>query len=265
MGESPPGTSQRFSEGYGDFQLVSSDSIVFHFPKFLLSHCSPVFRDMFAVGTQTDKPLILSESALTIDALLRFLDPEQPLAPLNPNTIVSLLEAASKYDIPRVFSWWETEMETRIQAPLVSLALGLCYRRKHAVRLALRELTRVNVYELKVTSGLSRLPIACYLSWDIFECVTELRRRRALELKNALRSSIDAWIKSKPKSQSPAGDLTKLYQEIDANPSLIHALYYTETLLGLVLSETVRFRMQRDFTQVEAAFPELPEWTRTWE
>ncbi|CAG8765690.1 92_t:CDS:2, partial [Acaulospora colombiana] len=40
-----PSHSKEFPEGYGDFVFKSSDGVIFHFPRFLLAHVSPVFKD----------------------------------------------------------------------------------------------------------------------------------------------------------------------------------------------------------------------------
>jgi hypothetical protein len=47
--------SKEFPEGYGDFEFKSKDGVIFHFPRFLLSHVSPVFKDMFQLGDGAPK------------------------------------------------------------------------------------------------------------------------------------------------------------------------------------------------------------------
>jgi hypothetical protein len=109
--------SKTFCEGYGNFTIESSDGILFHLSHFLLAYASPVFQDMLDIGTrpknadmgnQTQKVKV-TESSVTIDLLLRYIDPKQVPMSLNEDTIGDLLEAARKYQIPSIMAWFESE------------------------------------------------------------------------------------------------------------------------------------------------------------
>ncbi|KAG8797703.1 hypothetical protein FRC16_008598 [Serendipita sp. 398] len=146
--------SAEFPKNYGDFRLVSSDGVVFSFPRFLLSHMSPVFKDMLEIGTADsmgrDAELRLAEDSTTLDQLLRFLDPAKRPLPIDISTVDRLLESAQKYQIERVFEYWEEQMTVRdasmkvveIRCPMVTLSLATRFHRRHMLKLALRELIR---------------------------------------------------------------------------------------------------------------------------
>jgi hypothetical protein len=51
--------SEAFGEGYGDFIIESSDGIFFHVSSFLLGYISPVFRDMFSLGSEKHEGIYL--------------------------------------------------------------------------------------------------------------------------------------------------------------------------------------------------------------
>jgi hypothetical protein len=110
--------SETFHEGYGDFAIKSSDGVIFHMPSFLLSYMSPVFKDMFALGpprgnhdqTQPQQePVCLTEDSKTLDLLFRHIDPKQTPQPLDEHTIPNLLEAANKYQVSFVMTWFDKE------------------------------------------------------------------------------------------------------------------------------------------------------------
>jgi hypothetical protein len=62
--------SNHFPPGYGDFNIQSSDRVVFSFPSGVLSHASPVFKDMFAFGDPSTRnnqtPLVVTEDVVII-------------------------------------------------------------------------------------------------------------------------------------------------------------------------------------------------------
>ncbi|KAG8776076.1 hypothetical protein FRC16_004634, partial [Serendipita sp. 398] len=97
--------SPEFPENYGDFRLISSDRVVFSFPRFLLAHVSPVFKDMLEIGTEypmgQQAELRLAENFTTLDQLLRLLDPTKRPLPIHIDTIEGLLESAQKYQVER--------------------------------------------------------------------------------------------------------------------------------------------------------------------
>ncbi|KAG8797702.1 hypothetical protein FRC16_008597 [Serendipita sp. 398] len=107
--------SPDFPENYGDFRLISSDGVTFSFPRFLLAHVSPVFKDMLEIGTGNpmgqQAELRLAENFTTLDQLLRLLDPTKKPLPIHIDTIEGLLESAQKYQVERVFEYWEEQMK----------------------------------------------------------------------------------------------------------------------------------------------------------
>lgn len=90
-------TSERFPEGYGDFVLQSSDGVQFHVPKYIMSHSSPVFKDMFSLcepGENSTDPLPLPHESTTLDLFLCHIDPCQSKPQFNIDNVANLLEMA---------------------------------------------------------------------------------------------------------------------------------------------------------------------------
>ncbi|CAG8513848.1 12920_t:CDS:2, partial [Acaulospora colombiana] len=91
MAAVPVECSSEFPPGYGDFNIQSSDNVVFSFPRGVLSHALPMFKDMFAFGdaetSENQIPLIISENATTINQLLLYLDPLKDPAELTAETV----------------------------------------------------------------------------------------------------------------------------------------------------------------------------------
>src|SRR4051794_16726640 len=83
--------SENFPPGYGDLQIETCDNIIFHFPRFLLSHASPVFKDMFEIGPdkkpEQETPLIVSEDSQAIDLLLLYIDPAKASPEFDAQTV----------------------------------------------------------------------------------------------------------------------------------------------------------------------------------
>ncbi|KAG8851291.1 hypothetical protein FRC20_001787 [Serendipita sp. 405] len=144
--------SQNFPANYGDFRFISSDGVIFNFPRFLLSHVSPVFKDKLErrnKNTSPESELRVTEDSFTLDQFLRFFDPNKKKLPLDMETMVRLLEAAGKYRVEQGFEYWEENMNIRhpqqvgsIQQPMLCLALGSRFERQLATRLALRDLVK---------------------------------------------------------------------------------------------------------------------------
>ncbi|KIM31520.1 hypothetical protein M408DRAFT_327706, partial [Serendipita vermifera MAFF 305830] len=111
--------STMFPPDYGDFALQCSDGVVCHFPRYLLGYMSGFFRDMFELprgddaGPQTVAPLQLTEPSKTIELLLEHMDPKSQRPEIDPDTIVKLLEAAQKYQVPTVFQWYEKQSRVK--------------------------------------------------------------------------------------------------------------------------------------------------------
>jgi hypothetical protein len=109
QGSAPPiRTSPDFPPGYGDFEILSSDNIIFSFPSGVLAHVSPVFKDMFTIeykGTPREQETLkVTEDAATIRLLLLFNDPLREPLNVMKDTAVPFLEMAMKYQVSRMLS-----------------------------------------------------------------------------------------------------------------------------------------------------------------
>ncbi|PVF96037.1 hypothetical protein CPB86DRAFT_737705 [Serendipita vermifera] len=175
-----PIVSSEFPEDYGDAKLKSSDGVLFHFPSFLLSYVSPVFGDMYQLGesAKNEEILSLTESYATLECLLRHIDPLKDTPPLDWNRVEGLLAAAEKYQITSVFRWFEREAALALTAgrapdlpnPVFCLALATRYDLNTTARLALRQLIKCPVSEIRMTP---------YLDGRLFEHLLRLRTARA--------------------------------------------------------------------------------------
>ncbi|KAG8794189.1 hypothetical protein FRC17_008327, partial [Serendipita sp. 399] len=160
--------SQEFPPGYGDFQLISSDLVVFHYNRWLLAYVSPVFRDMFAVagseasGTQELK---LTEDAATLTLLLQFIDPKKPSPKANFDNITQMLEAGRKYQLENTAEWarnWIAENPSARKDEMNSfsvsraaqlLDVGTIYDIPDLSRHALRVLIKAPIMELAASTA----------------------------------------------------------------------------------------------------------------
>jgi hypothetical protein len=119
--------SKRFPKTYGDFSMQSSDGIVFYFPRSLLAYMSPVFDDMFSLGsgvrrgerTETGPPLEISESSAALEHFLCHLDPKITHSSIDEATIGQVLELARKYQVQSIFDWFEKEV-VNLRGPVFS-------------------------------------------------------------------------------------------------------------------------------------------------
>ena len=100
-----------------DILLRSSDLVNFHVHKSALVTSSPFFRDMFSLpqppsDTAPDAlPVVhLSEDAETLNSLISMLYPVVPDIPHDSNGILTLLAAATKYDMDAVQSFIRAEV-----------------------------------------------------------------------------------------------------------------------------------------------------------
>jgi hypothetical protein len=156
--QAPNTYSKEFPEGYGDFILQSTDGMIFHFPRFLLSHMSPIFKDMYQAGrsTQNSEPLKLAEDHLTIEQFLCHIDPAKETPQLDWQRVTSVLEAADKYQVISITKWFEKEVFqltsstgfTALPHPMLCLQLGRRYNLTEIVRLSLRELIKCPLSEI---------------------------------------------------------------------------------------------------------------------
>jgi hypothetical protein len=92
-----------------DITLRSSDSVDFHVHRSVLVASSPFFRDMFSLPQPPNDaapdalPVVdLSEDAETLNSLVSMLYPVVPEMPHCSDSILTLLAAASKYDMDTV-------------------------------------------------------------------------------------------------------------------------------------------------------------------
>ena len=188
-------TSPEFPAGYGDFKLISSDDVVFHFPRFLLSHVSPVFRDMFGVANSSSEPpeLKITEESTTINRLLRFFDPNKKILPIDysdQTATVRLFEAARKYQVDQVFDWWEKEIQVEsvskgwkeLDNPMQVLALVSRYHLPQVARVALRQL---------ISAPSSEMQSSISFESGLFYHLIQLREQRVRWYVDQLK----AWLK----------------------------------------------------------------------
>ncbi|PVF96034.1 hypothetical protein CPB86DRAFT_827526 [Serendipita vermifera] len=155
-----PTYSKAFPEGYGDLVLQSKDGMIFHFPSSLLSHSSPVFKDMCDLAIRPEQrshPVPLEESSKVIETLLHFIDPTKgPLYSIPWDRVEELLLAAEKYQISGIFRCFEREVSLEahhkfwhVVDPILCLVMATHHRLEHTARLALRELIKLPTEEIK--------------------------------------------------------------------------------------------------------------------
>ena len=80
--------------------MKSSDNMLLYFPRALLIHASPFFKDMFGIAehatdaTPVDntQPLVMEEDHATLEDLLLCIDPSKGVPPINPSTIAKFFE-----------------------------------------------------------------------------------------------------------------------------------------------------------------------------
>ncbi|PVG01573.1 hypothetical protein CPB86DRAFT_870997 [Serendipita vermifera] len=98
--------SDDYPPGSWDFDIQSSDNVIFSFPRSILSYVSPIFKDMFAVGDanvgSNRNPLVVTEDAATLTLFLLFIDPLKESPDLTKETIVPFLEVMNKYQVPQI-------------------------------------------------------------------------------------------------------------------------------------------------------------------
>jgi hypothetical protein len=152
--------SVEFPEGYGDFTFKSIDHVVFHFPLFLLAHASPVFGDMHKIGTnlQESDIIVLSETRSTLEMLLCLIDPAKDNPALDWECVGHLLEAAEKYQIKNIFSWFEKEVSFEVsnsspptlKHPMLCLGLADRFDLRYLVKLALRQAITMPIKDIQI-------------------------------------------------------------------------------------------------------------------
>jgi hypothetical protein len=149
-GHESPTYSKEFPEGYGDFVFKSQDGVTFHFPRFLLSHVSPVFKDMYQAGEgiQDQDILTLAEDHKVLEQFLCHIDPAKDTPNLDWDLVAGVLQAAEKYQVNSILKWFERDVSLSLTAtfyptlpnPMLYYALALRYDLHMTAKLALRQL-----------------------------------------------------------------------------------------------------------------------------
>jgi hypothetical protein len=178
-----PTHSKEFPEGYGDFVFKSMDGVIFHFPRFLLSHISPVFRDMYQIGddNSTQDIVSLTEDYATLEFFLRLIDPAKETPRIEQERLVGALQAAEKYQIDSIFKWFETEVALSLLTtdyftlsdPMLFLSLALRYDLRKTIGISLRE-------ALKCPLG--KLSDGPHIESRLWRRITALRAQRTQRL-----------------------------------------------------------------------------------
>jgi hypothetical protein len=159
--------SLEFPKSYGDFVFRSSDGVTFHFPHFLLTHASPVLKEMCQVGKvmQNHGVLSLNENHETVEQLLCHLDPAKDNPTLDWDNVADLLAAAEKYKVKNIFNWFEKEVTFEssksspptLSQPMLCLGLASRYGLDDLARRALRQLVASPVDDLKANRHIDSL------------------------------------------------------------------------------------------------------------
>lgn len=122
-----------------DIILRSSDLVDFRVHKSVLVASSPFFRDMFSLPQPPNdaapeelSTVHLSEDAETLNSLISTLYPVAPEIPSNAGDILTLLAAATKYDMDAVQSFIRAEVSCRkllssSSSPIRAFASGAFY------------------------------------------------------------------------------------------------------------------------------------------
>jgi hypothetical protein len=202
-----PRYSTNFPHGYGNFEVISSDNVIFSFPRGVLEHVSPVFKDMFAIGIteelNREGPLPLVEHAETIEGFLLYIDPLKDTPDFTIDSAVSLVEAATKYQVPRMvdaFEKWAKKTKSGCAAMKTEPALFLSI----AERFCLPEIGATAMASIakadKTCVSLSKYPLTTMTIVQIME----VRAKRAHYLVEELEKFIKSKIPDiKPKQQNP--------------------------------------------------------------
>jgi hypothetical protein len=166
--QSPPQYSSEFPRGYGDFTIQSCDDVLLDFPLFLLSHASPVFKDMFDLGNsgRDHNALTLTEDHETLERLLAHIDPAKDPLDVQWSQITSVLTAADKYQVKGIFKWFEKEVALQVvqsssfelEHPMLCLDIACRYGLLTVKRLALRQLIKCSISEIRNDSICNQVP-----------------------------------------------------------------------------------------------------------
>jgi hypothetical protein len=157
---SAPLYSSEFPEDYGDFILKSSDGVLLCFPRILLAHASPVFKDMLQIGqgSGSKDTLVLSEDRQTLECLLCHIDPAKQSPKIDWDIVTNVLTAAEKYQIRSVLKSFEKELAVEaitrpsfaIEDPVKCFRLAMHFNLPLAAQLSLRQLIRYPLSDIQV-------------------------------------------------------------------------------------------------------------------
>ncbi|CAG7850754.1 SubName: Full=Uncharacterized protein {ECO:0000313/EMBL:CCA68487.1} [Serendipita indica DSM 11827] len=226
--------SRDFPPGYGDFKLISSDKVAFHIPRSLLTHVSPVFRDMFAMG---DGP---SELQVTEDA------------------------TAQKYQAPQVVKWWEREVRKpsrkKLNDPMLCLAIAARFSLHETVRAALRDLVKAPLKELQT-------PIL--FESKLFSHLLELRADRSAWFRAKLTQvmapvwAMGSWRFAGPNFQRVATWFMEVAAGLDEEPSWRILMVYWDKVeiepLRRYVEQGAFEQWRSEAAELEDSLPELPK------
>ncbi|CCA68487.1 hypothetical protein PIIN_02351 [Serendipita indica DSM 11827] len=256
--------SRDFPPGYGDFKLISSDKVAFHIPRSLLTHVSPVFRDMFAMGDGPSE-LQVTEDASTLRLLLLFFDPVQDIdVPMDFGTLTALLEAAQKYQAPQVVKWWEREVRKpsrkKLNDPMLCLAIAARFSLHETVRAALRDLVKAPLKELQT-------PIL--FESKLFSHLLELRADRSAWFRAKLTQvmapvwAMGSWRFAGPNFQRVATWFMEVAAGLDEEPSWRILMAYWDKVeiepLRRYVEQGAFEQWRSEAAELEDSLPELPK------
>ncbi|KAG8797326.1 hypothetical protein FRC17_007782 [Serendipita sp. 399] len=190
MSDCVPRVSDAFPQGNGtDILLISTiDSTNFYFYQFLLSHTSPVLRNMIQSGGVVGAPppytLHLYEDSVTLDLLLQHLDPTRVTPPMHANTVFKVLEASKKYEIKTISQWFSNQITNASESdrgavdelirsqPMRLLRVGEELNLPQVAQVALRQLVKANESALYDEN-------AEFISQKMWRHLTQLRMERS--------------------------------------------------------------------------------------
>ena len=153
--------SDAFGPSYGDFTLISSDSVRFHIDRSLLGYVSGFFKDIFSLtptrpfGIEfTEDSLTVKETSPVLDTFLRHIDPNRTTPRIEAETIGPLLEAARFYRVLSIITWFKNEVLVR-RANFRTKIDGPCFLDEHPLlvlaltyKFGLEELARTAISQL---------------------------------------------------------------------------------------------------------------------
>jgi hypothetical protein len=140
----------------------------------------------------------VTENGVTLDLLLRHIDPKKSPAPLEEGTIGDLLEAAHKYQLPAIMNWFEREAVTsKIVGNPIKAALSESFLLRNptlvllmAINYGIKSLIGPGI-ALRAGQGPLEEADRC-LGFDAYHQLTLLRQKRVQTLIKATREICDS-------------------------------------------------------------------------